>query len=129
VIWHRPGQASAALARHVAGRCNRQPYSLCLLLGALTAAEHCPPCAGFFIPEVVMSNATIKASTLIVTVPNRLTKEQREWIVSQVKPNLPPDVGVLVFDGGITAQVVGRATLRRWNQKRRPLNTGRKGSQ
>jgi hypothetical protein len=76
-----------------------------------------------------MSNATIKASTLIVTVPNRLTKEQREWIVSQVKPNLPPDVGVLVFDGGITAQVVGRATLRRWNQKRRPLNTGRKGSQ
>nr|WP_314540102.1 hypothetical protein [uncultured Massilia sp.] len=69
-----------------------------------------------------MTTATIKASTLIVTVPHRLTKEQREQIIESIKPNIPPDVGVLLLEGGITAQVVGRATLRRWNSKRRPFN-------
>jgi len=73
-----------------------------------------------------MTNATIKASTLIVTVPHRLTKEQREQIVASIQPNVPPDVGVLLLEGGITAQVVGRATLRRWSRKRRPLNQGAK---
>lgn len=69
-----------------------------------------------------MTNATTKASTLIVTAPHRLTKEQREQIIASIKPNIPADVGVLLLEGGITAQVVGRATLRRWNSKRRPLN-------
>lgn len=69
-----------------------------------------------------MTTATTKASTLIVTVPSRLTKEQREQIIASIQPNVPPDVGVLLLEGGITAQVVGRATLRRWNRKRRPLN-------
>jgi hypothetical protein len=69
-----------------------------------------------------MANVIAKASTLIVTVPVRLTKEQRESIISQIRPNVPPDVGVLLLDGGVTAQVVGRATLRRWSSKRRPLN-------
>lgn len=43
-----------------------------------------------------------------------------------IEPNLPPDVGVLILEEGITAQMVGRATLRRWSSKRRSFNRSAK---
>jgi len=62
------------------------------------------------------------ASTLIVTAPHRLTAEQRERIRASIVPNLPVGVGFVLLDGGLTAQTVGRATLRRWSSKRLPFN-------
>jgi hypothetical protein len=76
-----------------------------------------------------MSNPTPKASVLIVTVPQRMTKQQREDMVASIAPHLPPDVGCLVLDGGITGQVVGRATLRRWFHKRRSFNSSSEASE
>lgn len=67
-----------------------------------------------------------KTSTLIVTVPTRLTNEQVAAIRSQIEPHLPADAGLIVLHSGLTGQVVGRATLRRWNSKRRPLNRSAK---
>ena len=54
-----------------------------------------------------MSNAMPKTSTLIITAPHRMTHQQREEIVGRLERQLPPDVGMVILDGGITAQVVG----------------------
>lgn len=58
-----------------------------------------------------MTIVTRKTSTVIITSTYLLTDEQRTYIAGQVKDQLPSDVGVVVLDGGLTAQVAGAASV------------------
>jgi hypothetical protein len=58
-----------------------------------------------------MTDAMTKTSTVIITAPRALASTQRDYIIHAMQKNLPEDVGVVVLDGGITAQVVGDALV------------------
>jgi hypothetical protein len=57
-----------------------------------------------------MSNASIKTSTVFVTAPHVLSKAQRDDIIDRTRQQLPPDVGVVVLDGGIVSVVAVPST-------------------
>jgi hypothetical protein len=54
-----------------------------------------------------MITSNSKTSTVVVTAPRPLTKEQRETVRVEVASNLPANVGVIVLDPGFAVAPIG----------------------